>query len=90
MRVRITCDPAQSGDAALLFDPGDPSAIAAAMLRLWTNEPLRRELAARGKERASRYTWERAARHFRAHYRRLSARPLTDEDRVLLSAEPLL
>jgi len=86
----VTSLPAQAGDAALVFDPRDPAAIAAAMLRLWTDEALRHQLSARGRWQVSRFTWERTARHFRAHYRRLASRPLTDEDRTLLSAEPLL
>jgi glycosyltransferase involved in cell wall biosynthesis len=86
----VTSLPAQAGDAALVFDPLEVGAIATAIQRLWTDEGLRRELSRRGRERVSRYTWPRAARHFRAHYRRLAARPLTDEDRALLAEEPTL
>jgi glycosyltransferase involved in cell wall biosynthesis len=86
----VTSLPAQAGDAALVFDPTDAGAIATAMMRLWTDAELRRELGARGKERVSHYTWERAARHFRAHYRRLASRPMSDEDRALLAEEPRL
>ena len=48
--------------AALLFDPADPDAIADAMRRILTEEPLREELTAAGKQRASEFTWERHAR----------------------------
>lgn len=41
-----------AGDAALLFDPRDEGAIAAALARLAGDAPLRDELAARGRARA--------------------------------------
>jgi glycosyltransferase involved in cell wall biosynthesis len=50
-----------AGDAALKVDPEDETAIAAAMLRLIREEPLRSDLAAAGRERAAGFTWERAA-----------------------------
>lgn len=86
----VTSLPAQAGNAALVFDPTDSGAIAAAMRRLWTDPAFRRDLVARGKEQVRRFTWQRSARHFRAHYRRLLSRPMTDGDRGLLSEEPLL
>jgi hypothetical protein len=61
--------------------------MADALFRLWTDGALRATLAARGKERVSRFSWERTARTFRAHYRRIGRRPLTGEDRRLLAAE---
>lgn len=86
----VTSLPMQAGDAALLFDPNDPAEIAYALERLWTDEALRRTLAVRGRESVSRFTWDRTARHFRAHYRRVAGRILSDEDHVILSAPPLL
>jgi glycosyltransferase involved in cell wall biosynthesis len=50
------------GEAALLTDPLDPSAIAGCLLRLASDEALRRDLAARGIEQAARFTWEGTAR----------------------------
>ena len=50
------------GDAGLLVDPYDTDAIAGAILRLLTDEPLRRDLIARGLARASLFSWERTAR----------------------------
>lgn len=47
-----------AGDAAVLFDPIDPKAIAAAVLRAAGDPSLR----ARGLHRAAGFTWERAAR----------------------------
>ncbi|MGB9873249.1 MAG: glycosyltransferase family 1 protein, partial [Anaerolineae bacterium] len=49
-------------DAALLVDPTDVRALAAAMERVLTDESLRAEMRARGRERARRFTWEEAAR----------------------------
>ncbi|MFO1406411.1 MAG: glycosyltransferase family 1 protein [Steroidobacteraceae bacterium] len=53
--------PEVAGDAALLFDPRDVSAIAEAMHRLLTDDVLRARLRARGIDRSGRYTWERSA-----------------------------
>jgi glycosyltransferase involved in cell wall biosynthesis len=49
------------GDAAILVDPDDPSAITAAVLAACDDQMLAAELRAAGIERARRYTWERAA-----------------------------
>lgn len=74
-----------AGDAAATFDPTRPEAIALQLKRVWEDEGLRRELAARGRERAAAYSWERTARLCRAHYRRLGGVTLTEDDRALLS-----
>ncbi|HJT16060.1 MAG TPA: glycosyltransferase family 1 protein [Thermoanaerobaculia bacterium] len=47
--------------AAMLVDPGDRDGLRAAILRLLTDEPLRRELRERGIERAKQYRWDRSA-----------------------------
>jgi glycosyltransferase involved in cell wall biosynthesis len=86
----VTSLPAQAGDAALLFDPHKPEEIAAAARRLWTDDALCAELSKRGRERVSALSWDRTARLFRAHYRRLTKQTLSDEDRKLLSAPPLV
>lgn len=83
---KVTSLGEQAGDAALLFDPDDAEAMAEAIRRLWTEEELRRELAARGKRRVAAFSWERTARLFRAHYRRLAGRRLESEDERLLRA----
>jgi glycosyltransferase involved in cell wall biosynthesis len=56
------------GDAALLVDPTDAGALAGALARLLADEPLRRELRARGLARAARFTWERTATETLAAY----------------------
>lgn len=48
------------GDAGLLIEPA-PREIAAAIVRLASDAGLRAELAERGLERASAFSWERAA-----------------------------
>lgn len=86
----VTSLPSQAGDAALIFDPDQPEEIANAIRRLWTDEPLRQTLIERGYQNVARYSWERTARIFRAHYRRIARRSLTEEDRRLLTAPPLM
>jgi glycosyltransferase involved in cell wall biosynthesis len=53
--------PEVAGDVALMFDPEDARAIAAAMERLLTDGDLAARLRAAGRERAARFTWEAAA-----------------------------
>ncbi|MCL5961622.1 MAG: glycosyltransferase family 4 protein [Chloroflexi bacterium] len=86
----VTSLPEQAGDAALLFDPESPSEIGDAIHRLWTDEKLRAALVERGRRNVARFSWEHTARVFRAHYRRIARRPLTEEDQLLLSMPPLL
>ncbi|MBW7884159.1 MAG: glycosyltransferase family 4 protein [Caldilineaceae bacterium] len=54
--------PEIAGDAALLVDPTDVEAIAAAMLRLSQDEALRQQLIEAGYANVRRFSWERAAR----------------------------
>ncbi len=54
--------PEVAGDAALLVDPADPDALAAAMARLLEDEGLRGRLREMGWRRAAGFTWEQAAR----------------------------
>jgi glycosyltransferase involved in cell wall biosynthesis len=53
--------PEVAGDAALLVDPHDVDAIAAAMRRLATDEALRQDLARRGLSNVKRFSWEKCA-----------------------------
>lgn len=53
--------PEVCGDAALLVDPEDSEALAAAMRQLIENQALAAELAARGQQRARRRPWRVAA-----------------------------
>jgi glycosyltransferase involved in cell wall biosynthesis len=63
-----------AGDAALLFDPTSPRAIAGAIGALLHDDALRARLRAAGPERAARFTWESTARGTLASYRRALGR----------------
>jgi len=50
--------PEVAGDAALLVNPDDPEEIAAALVRLASDEALCDDLARRGRDRALQFSWE--------------------------------
>jgi glycosyltransferase involved in cell wall biosynthesis len=58
-----------AGDAALLADPFDVEALAAALRRADGDEALRAELMARGEERVRAFTWDKSARRTLEIYR---------------------
>ncbi len=73
--VPVACSNASSlpevaGDAALMFDPRDETAIAAGIERLLSDSAEADRLRARGLERARQFTWERTARLTLESYRR--------------------
>jgi len=76
------------GDAALLFEPDDVAAMARQLHRLWTDAELRSDLRERGERRAGEFSLDHTARLFRAHYRQVGRRVLTEEDRILLASPP--
>jgi glycosyltransferase involved in cell wall biosynthesis len=76
--------PEQVGDAGLLFNPEDHVAMAGALGALMTDSTLRTTLRNRGLRRSQQFTWEKTARAYRAIYRRVAGRELTDEDKRLL------
>jgi glycosyltransferase involved in cell wall biosynthesis len=59
------------GDAAIMVDPYDVEALAQAMRRALTDADLRAGMREKGRERATQFTWERAARQTAAVYREL-------------------
>lgn len=59
------------GDAALLIDPMDPGALAAAMARVIREPELRDTLIARGHARVRAFSWERSATRVREVYEEL-------------------
>jgi glycosyltransferase involved in cell wall biosynthesis len=65
--------PEVAGDAALLVDPSDTAALAAALDRLLTDEPLRAALVARGYRQAQRFSWEEAARQVLSIFEELTS-----------------
>ncbi|HST56321.1 MAG TPA: glycosyltransferase family 1 protein [Solirubrobacteraceae bacterium] len=82
--VPVACSNASSlpevaGDAALLFDPADEPAIAAAMLHLLDDPTLAQTLRTRGLERAREFTWERTARGALDSYARALGLPDSTE-----------
>jgi glycosyltransferase involved in cell wall biosynthesis len=55
-----------AGDAALLVEPADVMAIAAAIERVLSSAPLRDELIAKGRAHAARFSWRRTAERTRS------------------------
>jgi glycosyltransferase involved in cell wall biosynthesis len=71
----VTCSNAASlpevaGDAARYFDPREEGEIARAVAELIRDSRLRERLAAAGRERARRFSWERTARQTIESYER--------------------
>lgn len=66
--------PEVAADAAVLVDAGSTAAIAAGIARVLDDAALRERLRAAGLERATHFTWERAAEQVLACYQRLYAR----------------
>ncbi len=64
--------PEVMGEAGLLVAPTEVEAWSDTLLRLWNDADLRANLRCRGLDRASHYTWERAARETRAVYERVA------------------
>ena len=63
--------PEIAGDAALLVDPADETALADAMWHILTNGALRNELRSKGLARAAEFSWKRAAKETLAVYHQL-------------------
>jgi glycosyltransferase involved in cell wall biosynthesis len=80
-----TALPDQVGNAGLLFDANDVSAIAQALEQMCTDVALREQLVERGYKRVKDFDWSRTAKAYRAVYRRAAGAVLTEEDRWLLS-----
>jgi glycosyltransferase involved in cell wall biosynthesis len=64
--------PEVAGDAAILVDPTDVDAIAAAITSVLSDRELRADLVARGAERVRRYSWAKTAEGLAALYTRLA------------------
>jgi len=63
------------GDAAVLIDPLDASALADAMARVIGDSALRAELVRRGHERVKAFSWERSVTRIRDVYDELAGPP---------------
>jgi glycosyltransferase involved in cell wall biosynthesis len=62
LAARAASIPEVCGDAALYFNPLSPSELAAVLMQVATNEPLRKQMRERGYEQANRFSWEAGAR----------------------------
>jgi glycosyltransferase involved in cell wall biosynthesis len=62
--------PEVAGDAAVVVEPGDHGALAAAIAKLADDPAARQDAAARGRARAAGFTWERCTDLTVAAYRR--------------------
>jgi glycosyltransferase involved in cell wall biosynthesis len=67
--------PEVTGDAALLVDPYDPSAIANAISRVISSPSLREDLRKKGLARARQFSWETSVRRIREIYREVALEP---------------
>lgn len=81
----VTSLPEYAGDAAMYFDPTDVGNIAATAKRIMLDSECRESLRARGLARVRLFSWERTARKYRALYRQVAGRVLSDQDRQFLS-----
>lgn len=64
--------PEIAGEAALLVDPTDVSALAAAMSRLLTDARLHERFSELGKKNVQRYSWSRMAEQTASIYRQVA------------------
>ncbi len=64
--------PEVAGEAALLVDPHEPEEIAGAMLRLIEDAGLREQLGSAGRNRATEFSWRKAAEETWAVYKELA------------------
>ena len=60
----ISAMPEVAGDAALVVDPLSVDAIANALVRITTDEKLRRDFVTKGRERLKEFDWDRSAQEF--------------------------
>jgi len=62
----------RDGETGLLVPPGEPDALAVALVRALGDEGLRARIGAGGRERAlANFTWRRTAEGTAEHYRAL-------------------
>ena len=63
------------GDEGLLVPPKNVEMLAQALVSLMTNEPLRRQMGARGRRKAQDYSWEHIAQRILNYYIRILSEP---------------
>ena len=64
--------PEVAGDAALLVEPTDDDGLAASIERVISDDTIRAELVARGRDRLGAFSWIETARALASCYRRLA------------------
>lgn len=64
--------PEVAGSGALLVDPDNVAELARALVSVWTDAALARDLIRRGHENAGRFSWEKAARELADKFDQLS------------------
>ena len=69
----VTSIPEVAGPAALTFDPTSMEVMALKLWTLWSDEPLRRDLIARGLARVKLFSWGNMARETVQVYERAVA-----------------
>ncbi|HEY5171775.1 MAG TPA: glycosyltransferase family 1 protein [Acidimicrobiia bacterium] len=67
--------PEVAGDAALLFEPTNEHDLAREMDRVLTDDAIRSELVARGRDRVHAFSWDHTARALTSCYRRVAEQP---------------
>lgn len=72
--ARATSLPEVLGDAALYFSPDDIEEMVAVMEKALSDEPLRRVLAEKGRERVTHYSWSAMAAATKGIYERIAHR----------------
>jgi glycosyltransferase involved in cell wall biosynthesis len=77
--------PEVAGDAAVLVDPYDPSAIADGIYRVLTDEALRRSMRQKGIDRARQFSWEQSVRRVHDIYQEVLEVPALAVDSVTAS-----
>ena len=73
--ANVSSLPEVVGDAAVLVNPANVFDIARGIRDALLDEALRTELIRRGREQASRFSWERTARQMLEIYQEAAARP---------------
>ncbi|MBQ8297142.1 MAG: glycosyltransferase family 4 protein, partial [Ruminococcus sp.] len=63
--------PEVTGDCAVICDPYSPESIAEGLMKLYSDDNLRKQLSERGLERAKGFTWEASAEILYNVYREL-------------------
>lgn len=66
--------PEVCADAALYFDPSDATALAHALQRISNDDALRRDLSARGRQRAQQFSWGKATTEVLSSFSRVWSR----------------